>query len=193
MGPEPSLMFLGIDPGLSGAFAYLLTDSVQVFQLPTLTIMKNKKSHREYDIPALMNRLKDIQGLAKVRKMKLRAIIESVHSMKNQGVVSTFSFGKGFGIWLGVLTALNIPYELVTPQRWKKTFGLLGLEKNAAVEKVKELFKNKTICIYDGKEDRGININIDERLNHNHSDAILMAEYLRRILTTGQGTLILKS
>ena len=40
--------------------------------------------------------------------------------MPGQGVRSTFSIGFGFGIWQGLLTALQMPFELVSPQRWQR-------------------------------------------------------------------------
>ena len=46
--------------------------------------------------------------------------IEKVHSMPGQGVASMFNFGKGYGIWIGILAALKISKTLVTPQEWKK-------------------------------------------------------------------------
>ena len=79
-------------------------------------------------------------------------VLELVHAMPGQGVVSMFSFGKHYGEIIGVLTALSIPYQLVTPQRWKKVV-LEGLnwkgDKEAAVRYVQakypdlELPKNK--------------------------------------------------
>jgi hypothetical protein len=35
------------------------------------------------------------------------------------GVVSAFSFGEGKGILMGCFAGLNIPFEQISPQRWK--------------------------------------------------------------------------
>jgi hypothetical protein len=35
-----------------------------------------------------------------------------------------FKFGRGYGLILGMLMALNIRIELVTPQAWQKALGL---------------------------------------------------------------------
>jgi crossover junction endodeoxyribonuclease RuvC len=40
--------------------------------------------------------------------------------MPKQGVASSFTFGMGYGIWLGVVAAFQIAYTQVTPQRWTK-------------------------------------------------------------------------
>lgn len=52
-------------------------------------------------------------------------IVELVHSMPKQGVASMFSFGQRFGEVIGILTALNKNYILVTPQKWQKELNLM--------------------------------------------------------------------
>jgi crossover junction endodeoxyribonuclease RuvC len=56
------------------------------------------------------------------------AVIEKVGAMPGQGVVSTFTFGCGYGQIQGILAGLAIPMELVTPQAWKKVI-LAGTAK----------------------------------------------------------------
>ena len=54
----------------------------------------------------------------------LFAVVEQVQAMPKQGSSSGFRFGASFGIILGVLGALEIPYVLVHPSKWKKAMGL---------------------------------------------------------------------
>lgn len=65
---------------------------------------------------------------------RTEAVIEKVGAMPKQGVSSTFTFGKGFGILLGVCGTLKLPVRFVTPQVWK-TLILAGTskDKNAAI------------------------------------------------------------
>ena len=69
------------------------------------------------------------------------AVIEKVHSMPGQGVSSTFSFGTGYGQLQGLLAGLGIPFELVTPQAWKKVV-LAGTakDKDAAIAYCRRAF-----------------------------------------------------
>ena len=39
---------------------------------------------------------------------------------RKQGGSSMFKFGTSFGIWRGILAALQIPFILVRPQEWQK-------------------------------------------------------------------------
>lgn len=69
------------------------------------------------------------------------AVIEKVGAMPGQGVSSTFKFGKGFGALLGICAALQVPVELVTPQRWKRLI-LAGTkkDKSAAIDYCRRVF-----------------------------------------------------
>jgi hypothetical protein len=47
-----------------------------------------------------------------------KAFLEQVHS----GIfhkVANFKLGQNFGIWCGILAAMKIPYETVSPQTWQ--------------------------------------------------------------------------
>lgn len=60
--------------------------------------------------------------------------MEKVHSMPRDGVKQAFAFGAAFGGVKGVVAAVGIPLQLVTPQAWKKLI-LAGTDhgKDAAI------------------------------------------------------------
>ncbi len=70
-------------------------------------------------------------------------IIEDVHSMPHDGHVGAFSFGKGFGIILGLAAAHKIPTLFVQPAVWKSNYGL-GRVKSDSILKAKMLFNFET-------------------------------------------------
>ncbi|KKM76262.1 hypothetical protein LCGC14_1382060 [marine sediment metagenome] len=99
---------VGIDPGLGGAVAFIMRDDLAVVDdVPVIQVGKK----REYNAPEMAEILRCWSPD--------HVYIEKVHSMPKQGVASSFNFGKGFGLWLGIVATLGIPYTLVTPQRWK--------------------------------------------------------------------------
>lgn len=70
-----------------------------------------------------------------------QAFLEAVRSMPGQGVASTFKFGTDYGMYKGILMALNIPFVEVAPQRWQRTLGCLtGGNKNITKLKAQQLF-----------------------------------------------------
>lgn len=76
------------------------------------------------------------------------AVIEKVGSMPGQGVASTFTFGTGYGQLQGLLAGLGIPFELVTPQAWKKLI-LAGTtkDKDAAIAYCRRAFPEVALVL----------------------------------------------
>lgn len=98
--------------------------------------------------------------------------LEQVHAMPKQGVTSTFNFGVSFGYIKGVLEAYGIAYQEVTPQKWKKEFGLDGT-KAKSIAVCRHLFPN-------------VSLRATEKCRVDHdgmAEALLLAEYARRRFT----------
>jgi len=161
------MIYLGIDPGMDGAAAVIDGENVQFFDTPTLDVGGGKKNKRTYDVTAMadyLNRFGDSDSDLAINHVVCG--IESVHSMPEQGVASSFAFGVGFGMWLGILAALKIPYTLITPQRWKKVMmDGMGKEKDASRIVAMRLFPSSDLHL---------------KKHHGRADALLIAEFCRR-------------
>jgi crossover junction endodeoxyribonuclease RuvC len=116
-------MIIGIDPGLHGAVAFYTPSSLHVADMPTFTLARGGKTRLDIDTHGLYRLLLDSR-IATV-------YVEQVGAMPGQGVSSVFAFGKGFGIILGILAALGVPYNLVPPQRWKKALQVPAAKDGA--------------------------------------------------------------
>lgn len=108
---------LGIDPGLSGAYAILHGDDATVDDLP------------------IVDKHLDAAMLQRIVKMYApdTAIVERVGAMPGQGVSSMFVFGRCYGAILATLACAGVPTVLVTPAQWKKKFSL-GKDKERSRE-----------------------------------------------------------
>ncbi|HEY9867168.1 MAG TPA: hypothetical protein V6D21_23535 [Candidatus Obscuribacterales bacterium] len=149
--------FIGIDPGATGAVCSLSSDGeIKFLDCPVIKI--GGKTRPNATLMAA--------GLKEFVTFNTHLIIENVHSMPKQGVASTFSFGMGFGIWLGIVAAIGIPMEFTTPQAWKKAYGLCS-DKEAARVKALQLFPGQAN-------------NLKLKKHHGRAEALLLAEYLRR-------------
>lgn len=120
------MIYLGIDPGISGGIA-AITDSRQVIYaqaFSTIWDMRDLLERKSQEIDA-----------------KAVAIIERVHSMPKQGVASTFKFGENFGEWQGLLAGRYIPFEFATPAKWQKDLGCLSHgDKNVTKARAQQIF-----------------------------------------------------
>jgi crossover junction endodeoxyribonuclease RuvC len=101
---------MGIDPGISGAVA---------FYFP----MVNRIAVDDVPVAGGEINAHELARLMRIHQPSL-AVIEKVSAMPGQGVTSMFNFGRSYGDVRGVVCALGVPLHLVTPQKWKKHFGL---------------------------------------------------------------------
>ena len=165
--------FIGIDPGMQGAVAMIDSrgNVVSVQDTPVLIVKKGKGSRTKYvesQMATILNNMRFTSGVPG----EIEAIIENVHAMPKQGVTSSFSFGVGFGIWIGILAALRIPYRKVEPTVWKKAVGIsAGSSKNASIIRAQQMFPGVSF-----RKDKGRVDTLDGR-----ADALLLAEYLRKL------------
>jgi len=160
------MIIVGIDPGLTGAVAILSPHGqldVAVYDCPITQVVKGKSKKNEY-LPYAMAEL-----LAGLPPDSTHVYIEKVGAMPGQGVTSMFNFGKGFGLWIGIIAALKLPVTFVTPQAWKKELMAGMRDKDAARIRAMELFPDMSEQLK-RKKDIG------------RADALLIAEYGRRKL-----------
>lgn len=146
---------IGIDPGKKGGIAVFKYDEWKVFQMPL-----SGKDINEKELSDIFFNIPD-------RAENIIACLEKVHAMPGQGVTSMFTFGMGYGILRGILSAYEIPYRLVTPQAWKKVV-LAGLSKDKNESCNYVLRKYPEINLMPGRKqvpDLGI------------ADAVCIAEY----------------
>ena len=145
-------LFIGIDPGKSGGIAFI-----------------NNRTGEIGTNPFCSSAL--IELLEEARYYDCVCCLEKVGAMPGQGVVSMFNFGQSVGYIKGMLEAFGIPYQEISPQRWKKEFGLSS-DKAASVEVCRKLFPS-------------INLLSTPKCKKPHdgmAEALLMAEYARRKL-----------
>lgn len=100
--------------------------------------------------------------------------IEDQHAMPNQGVVSMFNFGKGFGIMIGLFVACDFVPIRVSPRTWQK---VMLPPKNGEDDNTKLRANRQAIDLH-GDHIAKV---LDVKANQGIADAILVAEYQRRM------------
>jgi crossover junction endodeoxyribonuclease RuvC len=162
--------FLGIDPGITGAIAMLDgdTNEVELFDTPLVTIKAGKSLKNEMNAAQVALMMQSITA-----GKEAMVTIEKVQAMpgggeRTMGATSAFNFGKGFGIWLGIIAALQLPFEQVHPMTWKSAV-LRGMpkEKDASRVRAMELFPKAAK-------------HLSRKKDHGRADALLLAVYGKR-------------
>src|SRR5215471_13875420 len=103
MESNPTI-YIGIDPGVSGAIAAIYPDSSpSVWDAPTIRVPVGGKSRRELVPNEMATMIRQL-----VSGHRVLAFIEWAQAMPGQGVTSMFSYGQGFGLWLGVLAGYGV-------------------------------------------------------------------------------------
>ena len=135
------MLYIGIDPGAKGSMCL---------------IANGKVLFKDFDLKEYSNTLK---AFLDTDDTELMVAIEKVHAMPGQGVSSSFSFGQRLGELEGMLTALQIPYELVAPKDWQKACGIPAKSDKKGIASViqklyptAELYGNKG-GLRDGRSD----------------------------------------
>lgn len=155
------MLIVGIDPGLSGAVAFLHNgDLLSVDDLPLVEVQHGKSSRKELS-SALLH---DMLVHTEIRIGK--AIVEDVNAF-GMGRTSAYRFGKNVGQIEAVLACCGIRTEMVTPQRWKKAMGL-GADKALSRAMAIKKWPMQSHLFARVKDD-------------GRAEAALLAEYGRRI------------
>jgi len=156
-------MIIGIDPGLTGAIAFIGRNGYMVEDLPTMANGKGqarvKRQINARELSAIIDQNAE---------QPATIYIERVASMPAQGSASIFSLGDTFGAIRSVCAVLGYPVEFITPQKWKIWYGV-GKDKEIIRTKAIELFPDAPLA---RKKDhnRGEALLIDNNGKHKEND-----------------------
>ncbi len=152
--------FIGIDPGKSGGIAVLDFKGPRVFKMPDTPRDK-------WDL------FQDVLVGSNVRTfIRKFAYVEKVSTSPQMGVKSAGTFMQGRGELLMALTAAGIPFEEVLPSKWIRGLGIPPRKKEETSSVWKGRLRTKAQQLFP---------DLDIKLWG--ADALLIAEYLRRVKT----------
>lgn len=152
------MISIGLDPGASGGLAI-----ISGVRIPSVVLLPFSSGID----PEVADGLKSLETAGET----ILATIEKVGAMPRQGVSSTFKFGTSYGYLIGCLTAVGIPFEYSTPQKWQKAFGIPKRAESETKSQFKNRLKTKAQQLYP---------NYRKEITLQTADALLIAEYTRR-------------
>ena len=160
------MIIAAFDPGLSGAVAIGPAKPVEgarsrgipqwaVFDLPIITITAKQTVINGSALAALL----------RARRVEM-AVIERVHAMPGQGISSTGKFLHAAGQILGVVQALDTPYEFAQPAKWKRDLGLPGGKDKS------EFVRARAVALFPT-----LQAELARKMDHNRAEALLLAHW----------------
>lgn len=159
------MVFIGVDPGITGAIAVISDSQPVVFDIPTIHDDKNRSA---IDPVALKTML--LNAIAPARAELCVCVLEKAQSMPRDGTVGAFRYGVTYGI---IKTALLLSGFTVieTPSNsWRPKLVGKGADKEAsramALERYPQLADS-----------------LSRKKDHNRAEAVLLADYARMLYT----------
>ena len=144
---------VGVDPGLHGGIAVfdcVANKVISAFLMPTNHEEGEKAT---YDVAKLLEMLDNAVPFSKnLRDSSCTFCIERQHPLPEQGLVSTFTTGFGFGLLFGVFSAIRAVYDrivVVRAQDWQKILwdeDAPDETKAKSIERVHRLFPDVDLC-----------------------------------------------
>lgn len=160
---------LGIDPGLSGGLAWIgnVNECELLIPMPILD--------KRPDLKVLKDKLERIRPDL--------VVIEKPGNRPGQSAQSGMTAGVNWGLVVGLVTALEIPIIEVTPQTWKKEFGIVIRRAKGEPKLTPKQVKEKSIAMAQRLYPR-VNLLATPRCSVPHdgmAEALLIATYGHRI------------
>jgi hypothetical protein len=159
--------YIGVDPGLDGGLAVVGNNSIMSAWVCATPTVPAAKGRRDFDRARIVTMLSAFTN----RYAAIELVDAAPMRGRRQGTMGMFSFGRGYGLWLGIFEALGIPYIEVRPRAWKKVvLRGLGTDKAAAIQYVKRFHPTT-------------NLRATPRCRTDHTgiaDAVCLADYAKQ-------------
>lgn len=162
MPPTPKLpvVYVGVDPGVSGGLAVLLEDATVLDTVPV-------GNHTLYQ---LWDWFRYYGDAATCRAWACLELVGGyVGGEETARGSRMFSFGASFGRLQGMLVASGIPFVEVRPQEWQKGVGCPARPKGLRNDQWKGVLWDYAKSLFP-----------KSKFTKATADAVLIAEYLRR-------------
>jgi len=154
------LITVGIDPGLTGAIAFVDSrGTCSIEDMPTVELPGDGLVTRRVDGLKLAQLLRQFVPAGHA----CQVVLEQVQTMgdKNNAVQTQGSLMRTLGAIEATLEVLRMPTTMVHPKTWKKRFGL-GSEKGKSLEVARQLYPSAPLEL---------------AKHHNRAEALLLARF----------------
>lgn len=158
-------VYLGIDPGVSGALAAFKVSGetsqffevIHVEDMPVEVTSTKRKRVSPHGVNLWIEHVIEMTA-----PCAIHLTVEAVHARPNDSTSGAFTFGDSFGVLRGVLACKLFPYCFVSPMKWKRKFNLIGTDKDYSRTVASQYFDSESF---------------KRKKDHNRADALLIGLY----------------
>ena len=122
------MVYIGIDPGKAGGYSIIYPEDTNG---PVVECFY-------WDEQGFIDKMSEVAK--KHGSEHIVACVELVHSMPTDSHKVAFSFGYQNGFIKATLLNYKIPYQEISPQKWKKEFNLIKKSKDEAIQTCQNLY-----------------------------------------------------
>lgn len=169
--PTKRAIFVGCDPGLTGAIGIIDQDSRCIAVIDVATRFRDiskTKIKKEFDVKVTADRLTD--RLVNYIEHEWHGCIEMPFSIPGGNIMGMTSLFQTYGGLMAMMDMLEIDVKTIRPAEWKRGFGLTK-DKDASMIFARSLWPTAGLML---------------KQHHNRAEALLLAEYARLILKREQ-------
>ena len=161
---------VGIDPGLTGAIAFIHAGKAAIEDIPTIALPGKGLVTRRVDGRALVELLRKHCPLGHA----VTVVCEAVGTMggQNNAVQTQGSLMRSLGAIEAVFDVVRAPCLMVTPREWQKLFGLVGKKAEKREPGQMPAAIVKACALYPGAAHM-----LRRVKDHNRAEALLIAHY----------------
>jgi hypothetical protein len=159
-------IYVGIDNGGKGGLVAIDEDE----NIVAMTVMPMLK--KDYDVSGIIDFFKKID----FHDSKINVVLEKAHTLPTNGCKSNFTTGIRYGLMQGILSALNISYQIVGPKVWQKNIFQGDTVKDTKEASIKFCLQKYPQEMWKGSERCA-------KYHDGITDACCMACYCKRLFT----------
>jgi hypothetical protein len=165
------MLILAVDPGLSGAVAFLGDHWCKVLDVPTVPLEGDGGISRRVHGPALQQLV--MENIPEGEE-EVHAVMELLSpGGQNNRVQTSISQGRTVGTIECLLECLGLEVHRVYAQTWKRIYGLVG--KKAEGENPEKKAREIATTLYPS-----LGMDLQRACDHNRAEAVLIGHWYRK-------------
>jgi hypothetical protein len=165
------MLILAVDPGLSGAVAFLGDDWCKVLDVPTVPLEGDGGISRRVHGPALQQLV--MQNIPEGEE-EVHAVMELLSpGGQNNRVQTSISQGRTVGTIECLLECLGLEVHRVYAQTWKRFYGLTGKKADGVNQAARA--RELATALYPS-----LGLELRRACDHNRAEAILVGHFFRK-------------